>query len=48
MRDCLAVCRVDPTQKMREINNCMGLLMQQQVLKDWNISLSSNPIELGN
>jgi len=25
----------------------MNLLMQQQVLKDWDISLSSNPVELG-
>ena len=29
MRDCLAICRVTPEQKMRDINGLIGLLMGQ-------------------
>jgi hypothetical protein len=48
MRDCLAICRIDPNQKMREIHDVVGLLMQQQIFRDWNVSINSAPIEMRN
>ena len=48
MRDCLAVCRTDPAQKMKKISEAVGLLMQQQVFKDFELSIESNPIDLSN
>ena len=48
MRDCLAICRVNPEQIMRDINSVIGLLMQQQVFRDWNLSIDSNPIDMRN
>lgn len=48
MRDCLAICRVNPDQKMRDINSLIGILMNQQVFRDWNLSIESNPIDLKN
>ena len=48
MRDCLAVCRIDPTQKMREVNQLVQTLMTQQVFADWQLSIESNPINLQN
>ena len=39
MRDCLAICRVNPEQKMRDINGLIGLLMNQQVFRDWNLAI---------
>ena len=29
MRDCLAVCRTNPAEKMKKISEAVGLLMQQ-------------------
>lgn len=48
MRDCLAICRVNPEQKMKDINSLIGLLMNQQVFRDWNLTIESNPIDLRN
>ena len=31
MRDCLAICRVDPNQKMRDINKLIQILVRQPV-----------------
>ena len=39
MRDCLAATRTTPQQKMNDINQCVSLLMQQQVFRDWNITI---------
>lgn len=46
MRDCLAVCRVTPDQKMQDIKSVVGLLSQQPVLQDWNLSIEDKPIDL--
>ena len=48
MRDCLAFCRVTPKQKMDDINGLISMIMGQQVFKDWNLSIESNPIEMRN
>ena len=48
MRDCLAVCRTTPDKKMRDIEQVVSLLMQQQVFADMNISMQSNPIDMTN
>ena len=48
MRDCLAICRLTPEEKMREVLQCMSLVSQQQPLRDWNMTIESNPIELRN
>jgi len=33
---------------MREIHDVVGLLMQQQIFRDWNVSINSAPIEMRN
>ena len=33
---------------MRDINGLIGLLMNQQVFRDWNLAIESNPIDLRN
>lgn len=48
MRDCLALCRVQPQEKIRQVNRCIGMLMQTQQLKDWNVTLESNPVDMRN
>lgn len=48
MRDALAVCRTTPEAKMREVVQMMQTLMQQQVLKDFEVSVNSAPVELTN
>ena len=48
MRDCLAICRTEPNQKMREIDNVVSILMRQQIFRDWNLSINSTPIEMRN
>lgn len=48
MRDALAVCRTTPEAKMREIVQMMQTLMQQQILKDFEVSINSAPVELTN
>ena len=33
---------------MREIDNVVGILMKQQIFRDWKISINSAPIEMRN
>jgi len=33
---------------MREIDNVVGILMKQQIFRDWNLSINSAPIEMRN
>lgn len=46
MRDCLAACRVNPEQKMREIGDAMKLLGKQPVFREWNLKIEAQPVNL--
>ena len=43
MRDCLAMTRTRPDQKLNEIEKMVQTLMKQKTFKDWEIDLEKTP-----
>lgn len=46
MRDALAMTRVTPKQKIREIQQMVDLLAQQNSMKNWGLQVEEVPISL--
>lgn len=46
MRDALALTRIDPTEKIRRIQEMVQTLQNQKAMKDWNIIIEQEPISM--
>jgi len=46
MRDALAHTRIAPDEKVRRIKQMVKTLFSQKAVKDWNIEVEEEPIEM--
>lgn len=44
MRDALAQTRIEPSEKIRRIQQMVQTLLSQKAMKDWNIVIENEPI----
>lgn len=44
MRDALAKTRIDPTEKLKRVEEMVKTLINQKAIKDWNIEVEAEPV----